>query len=256
MKMMITMMKVARKAAVLIAVCMLAWSATTAQAAVILSPDADTTLSNDSNRGPTVGHGSSSVWQVRWHSAPRVRIGYVRYDISGVDPSLYGAGTLHGTFSDSGKNGPSSGGMWDVWGLNDDVVASGDIQGNDWNSSTINYSNAGGVDNDAAEGTFAFENATHLGTMSFDGMDVQPLAFWSNTTDLPLGDFLNADTDGLVTLMFIDVAQNGDEYYVDSLEGNTSDGHGPMKLSFVPEPTSVCLALLGLVGLWTRRRGR
>lgn len=217
-------------------------------AVISLIPDADARLSNDPDRGPTSNTGSSGQWEVRWHSAPRVRIGYVRYDITGIDPSLFPTATLSGTFTDSSRNGPSDGsGKWNVYGLKDNVVASGGIQGNDWDESTINYSNAAGVDNDAPEGTFDFTpDAEFLGTISFTGEDVQPLSFSSNTTDLNLASFLAADTDGLVTFLFMDVGQNGDEYRIDSKEGNTNNGHGPMTLNFVPEPAS--LALLAAAG--------
>jgi hypothetical protein len=230
------------------------------RADIMVLPTADTLLSNDPDRGATVNHGSAAQWQVRWHSAPRVRIGYVQYDISGVDPSLFSTATFSGTFTGSSYNGPSSGGSWNVYGLNDDVVADGlGRQGNDWDESTITYANAAGVDNAAAEGTFSFlaGETTLLGTMSFDGVDVQPLPFASNTTDLDLSGFLNADTDGLVTFLFMDIAQNGDEYRVDSLEGNTADGHGPMALVFVPEP-SVAMLMLGGLGILSlaRRRNR
>ncbi|WP_425399992.1 PEP-CTERM sorting domain-containing protein [Aeoliella sp.] len=142
---------------------------------------------------------------------------------------------MRGTFRDSSRNGPGDGsGMWDVYGLND-VTTTG--QGNNWIESgegSINYSNASGVDNSALIDTFAFNSdATFLGTMSFDGNDVQPLPFASNSTDLPLGSFLNADTDGLVTFMFMSSSQDGHEYHIDSKEGNMSGGHGPMTLNFV-----------------------
>ncbi|WP_425399994.1 PEP-CTERM sorting domain-containing protein [Aeoliella sp.] len=224
--------------------------------AASLIPDADTRLSNDTDRGPTSNTGSSSVWEVRWHSAPRVRIGYVRYDISGINPALFGSATLSGTFTDSGRNGPSDGsGMWNVYGLND-TTSSG--LGNSWDESAVNYSNASGVDNSAAVGTFAFNSdATFLGTMSFDGVDVQPLPFSSNTADLDLSAFLNADTDGLVTLMFMDVDQRGHEYRINSKEGSTADGHGPMRLNFVPEPSSIALVALALAGVgFAVRRSR
>lgn len=256
MKMLI---QTAWKGTLLAATCMLSWSATMVDAATIsLIPNADARLANDSNRGPTSNTGSEAQWEVRWHSAPRVRIGYVRYDITGINPALYSSATLSGTFTASGFNGPAAGtGKWNVYGLNDDVVASGGILGNDWGETAINYSNAAGVDNLAALGTFAFtSDVTLLGTLSLDGVDVQPLPFASNTTDLDLTAFLNADTDGLVTFLFMDVAQNGDEYRIDSKEGNMLSGHHPTTLNFVPEPTTLGLVWLGAAGLWTRRRGR
>lgn len=205
---------------------------------IVLIPDADARLANDPNRGPTSNVGGSTVWEVRWHDAPRIRIGYLRYDISEIDPSRFATATISGTFTDSSRNGPGDGsGMWNVYGLNDDVVSNevGRL-GNDWPESAVHYANAAGVRNDAELGTFEIleSETTWLGTISFDGVDEQPLPFSSNTTDLDLTEFLNADTDGLVTFLFMDVGQNGDEYRIDSKEGNAADGHGPTTLNFIP----------------------
>ena len=73
----------------------------------------------------------------------------------------------------------------------------------------------------------------------------RPLPFSSNTEDLPLGDFLAADTDGLVTLIWINSTQasSGGEYRIDSKEGNTADGHGPTTLNFEPATDIIDLDL-------------
>lgn len=198
-----------------------------------LVPDADTWLSNGAGSGPTATHGGESIMQLRWYddgSTTRIRIPYIRYDISQINPDFFSTATLSGTFRDSGKDGPGS---WQVWGLNDTLTAAG-TAGVDWDELTVSYSNAAGMDNAAAVGTFGFSSdATQLGTIAVDTMDLQPLPFASNTTDLDLSSFLASDTDGLVTFILMDLEEaGGKEFYIDSRTGNTSDGHGPMTLNF------------------------
>jgi hypothetical protein len=239
-----------RRALIFLGVALLALLWAAPSQAMVLTVDADTLLSNDSNRGPTVTHGSASQMQMRDLAGVRVRIAYFRFDITGVDSSLFGTATLGGTFRDSSKNGASSGSTFDVYGLDDGAA------GNDWDESTVSYSNAAGVDNSSLLGEYAFDGASMLGTIAYDGADVQPLPFASNTTDLDLTAFLNADTDGLVTFLMIDANATGDEYYIDSLEGNAADGHGPMTMTFIPEPSTTLLMLggLGLFSLLRRRK--
>ncbi|QDU56549.1 PEP-CTERM sorting domain-containing protein [Aeoliella mucimassa] len=199
-----------------------------------LTPDADTYITNGGGSGPTSHHGGKSSVEVRWYddgSTTRIRMGYVRFDIAGINPEFFtNEVTLSGTFTGSSYNGP---GVWDVYGLNDTITAV-DTLGVDWDDSEISYSNAAGVVNDAPVGTFGFtSDATMLGTLTLDGVDEQPLPFISNGSDLDFSSFLNADTDGLVTLLFISSTSDGKEYRIDSSEGSTSNGHGPMTLNFM-----------------------
>ena len=213
----------------LMAVLLLGWNAT-AVADISLVPDADARLSNDTNRGPDSATGSAGtlggqLWEVRWHPV-RVRIGYLRYDISGIDPSMFSTATLSGTFRD-GKDGPSDGsGLWNVHGLNDDVVANPPRQGNDWDEATVAYENAGGVNNSSPLEDFEFTDSTFLGTIALSGVDP---TFESNTTDLDLTSFLNADTDGLVTFLISSASQDEHEYQVLSKE---SPAETPATLNF------------------------
>lgn len=217
----------------LVVVACLSWSAT-AEADISLVPDADARLANDANRNSGSAVGGSDQWEVRWREVPgsfRIRIGYVRWDITGIDPSLFPSATISGFFTDTGRNG---GGTWDVYGLKDSVTSSGGIQGNDWDESTINYSNAAGVDNNAPQDTFAFTSDVDLlGSINFDGDDTVPLDFSSDPATLDLNDFLNADTDGLVTFLFMDSDFTDTEWRIHSKEdGTLPEGHGPTTLNF------------------------
>lgn len=221
--------------------------------------DDETFLSNDDNRGPGVGHGSSSSFDVRWYddgNAQRVRIGLIRWDISGIDPSLndYSTATMKLGF----RNGDAGPGSISVYGLNDDVVADRltGRQGNDWDPGTITFENAPGIDNDAPLHTFEIlaSETELLGKIVVPSSGAN--AVTSNTTDLPLEDFLNADTDGLVNFLLINETLDNEYYRVRANFDNS--GSGPPMLNFtkVPEPSTVALVLIGLVAAapLTRRR--
>ena len=201
--------------------------------------DADTYLTNDGGgAGPGTNHGTKSQWEVRWfddfEGTSRIHIGYIRFDVSGIDPALFPTATLNGTFTASGYNGP---GIWNVYGLNDNVVSneSGRL-GNDWGETAVTFANAAGLDNAAAPGSFTIlpEETTFLGTLVHTNYDVQPLPFASNPDDLDLSAFLAADTDGLVTLLLMNDTVDGHEYRVDSKEGSSASGHRPVTLDFFP----------------------
>lgn len=221
-----------------------------ASAEVLTYVDADTTVVNDPNRGPTTTYGNDSILQVRWHEAPRVRLTYARFDISEIDPADYGDIMLAGNFTASSYNGS---GTWNIYGLNDSQNE------DDWDEATMNFTDAPGIDNNIDLGEFeVWASETELlGTITLDGVDEQPLGWQSNTTDLPLADFFTADTDGLVTFIIVSATQSGTEWRIDSKEASFTGAHAdaaPMRLVVVPEPAS--LVLLGGAGLMLAARRR
>lgn len=211
------------------------WSFTTGESSVInpyepltLEVDADTYLTNDEKNGPTDAHGTKSQIEMRWHEV-RIHMGYVRFDITGVPASMLdGSIILSGSFTADNRN---NAGTWNVYGVDDSVG------GDNWAETSINYATAAGVDPSAPINSFGITNAMLLGTITLDGNDptngVAP-TFISNSTNLNLGAFLTADTDGKVTFIIIDDAEDGSERYLDSKEGLNTGGHGPMKLNFIP----------------------
>jgi PEP-CTERM motif len=211
---------------------------------------------NDPNRGPGVGGNRSDFFEVRHHEAPRKKIGYLKYDISGIDASLFPSATLSGGFASSSHD---NAGVWNIYGLNDgedntDNVVDGSFGESNWTEEELSYSQGLGVDvSVAVDSTDLGLDVTEialLGTITLPGN----APFVSNPTDLPLGTFLNADTNGVVTFLIADANFSGTEWRVGVKENATVGG---IQLSFVPEPSSIVLIGLGLVGLvWGRGRGK
>lgn len=144
----------------------------------------------------------------------------------------------------------------DVFGLNDDVV------GQNWNETGITYDNAPGL---AQDGIIGDDNdidpseTTNLGTLSPDTGNTGEETTLSSTA---LTNFLNTDTDGLVTLILvrdpqtpIDDMRTGNHDFA-SKEHLTLD---PPRLSFdatlIPEPAALALVAFGGV-LFAGRRLR
>lgn len=229
------------------------------EAGPILTTTDDAYAGNDSNRGPTVvgdRNEASAFFEVR-HLTTTVRkkIGYIKYDITGVNPSLFPTATLSGGFSTTTND---AAGTWNVYGLIDGVtnvddVADGSFGEANWTEGGLTYAKGLGVDptvttTDASLGLDLTE-ITLLGTITLPG----DAPFASNPTSLPLGAFLAADTNGVVTFLITDASAVGSEWRVTARE-NTDGGSDPngvsggVLLSFVPEPTSVVLVMMGLCG--------
>ena len=215
---------------------------------ISLEADADTWLSNDERSDAEVTNGNDDTLQLRWH-AVRDRLVYVRFDITGIPEEVFESATLAGSFSFPNGESKFKSGTWNVYGVDDD-------QNNNWTESSVRYSTAAGVVNTASNNTFAITNAALLGTIFFDGTintntvdgttnsAVAATTFTSVVTNMSLNAFLLEDTDGLVTFILIDSTQTGNEWYVDSKEGSSANGHGPMTLNFdaivsPPEATTI-----------------
>ncbi len=161
---------------------------------------ADTYLSNDgqgANYGPTTTHGAdTSLRAFRQLANTRSKTGYLRFDLGDATGDMSGAVlTLQATFL------KGSAAAVQVYGLID-----GD--GDSWDESAITYNTAPGVipNPPTALGNCALDTpkVTLLGTITTPAVGgTYPVEFSSNPTDLPLATFLQADTNKLVTFIFI-----------------------------------------------------
>lgn len=175
--------------------------------------------------------------------------GYLRFDLSSASlPAAITGATL--TLDLIANNAP---GPVDVFGLNDlfagtdnsspadgDMSDDEDIHGQLWPEGVIDWLSAPGNDVNSPTG-LAATAVTPLGSWDItDGAD-GPRDFSSAA----LTAFINADTDGLVTLIFT-IDQPGGNVQFESKEKTLDADTVHPTLTLVPEPVSV--ALLGLGG--------
>lgn len=238
---------------------------------------ADTWLEND-NQGcdgtdpvctSTNTHGSDPDMVVRRLDGVRQKLALMRFDISDLDASVYDDAAIRFSFTSN---------------RNRELRVYGILDGNDnWDEATTSYDNAPGIMSgseggpDAVAAEIGLEptqlfpahtmgggpNLFQLGVIDIFDSEVPPgggddipgrrdIAV-SNPTSLPLGPFLNADTDGLVTfLMFLDVSNGNPTALIDTKE-NTAGRIFPA-IGAIPEPASAVLLGLASVALCAVRR--
>jgi hypothetical protein len=245
------------------AVLLLFFLAAVSQALTITTRDgngADGWISNDNQSSSYYSntvHNTTGM-QARYNGGgSRFRTTFIRFDISSVTGTIGADAQLQlgQTFTKGGAK------TMHVYGLVD-----GDA-GEFWSEATLCYDNAPGfltppegnnlgyyaIDSRLVLlGTFIIPAAPD-GTPSGGATLSTPRLILTDPTTLPLADFLNADTNGVVTLVLINEAgtsANNSENRFASKEDPT-DWAAPA-LVFVPEPAT--LALAGLGSLITLRR--
>jgi hypothetical protein len=205
---------------------------------------ADAYVRGGTNGGNNYGNSQNLVVKHSSNSS-FTRHAYLKFDLSDIGEALHAGLTLDVLSNNGGGNDPTPKVFTvEVFGLNDGE------SGENWAEGTIDYNNAPG----------------HLG--SNNGMDPSTTTFLGSfvVEDNPGGrvifanedliDFLNADTNDLVTLMLRRNGGNGGYNLVFA-----SDEHGSLQAPrldiverIVPEPATATLALLGLGALARRRR--
>jgi hypothetical protein len=216
-----------------------------AQAVTVTTADsngADTFLSNDSQSGggPDVVHGAENSLAIRRYDGTRQKIGYIRFDLTGITGDLTGA-TLSFNVTSSNRTR-----VWGIYGLFD---GPDDL----WNEAMISYSNAPGMVA-AAIGSYAI-NADKLQKLGTINIVNAPAIYISNTTDLNLDSFIINDKNKRLTFAVIpETTDSTASWYVTSKEGGAALAPVLTLPYAIPEP--VTIAMLGLGGLTLLRRRR
>jgi len=170
---------------------------------------ADTYLANDNQsglgtNGPDTTHGAEVRMRAfRQLADTRSKTGYIRFDITGIAGDMSGA-TL--TFDATYLKGAAK--VVQVYGL---IDGDGDL----WDESMVTYNTAPGVipNPPTTLGNCVLDMAkvTLLGTITAPAAGpAYPVTFSSSPTELPLASFLDADTNGLVTFLFVGTDNEGE----------------------------------------------
>jgi len=223
-----------------------ALAATAAQAAT-LTAIKDTYV--DSANG-TTNYGSSADLEVVTSNMTTgtSRVAYISFDISGITGPIVSASLdLQKT---SGRGNRATG----YFGVTDESFDSFD-------ETTLTYDNNPLLPTGAGGDATSLTGDTDLGILQsttpdrIDGVD--PYTSFddtSNGTD-ELVDFLNSDTNGIVTFAIRSDSVNGNPFVFASRDNTTPGLFAPtLTVTVIPEPASAAgIGLLGLVGLRRRR---
>lgn len=208
---------------------------------------ADTYLSNDSNSGAGVVHGSDGAMNVRAITDSRARLTLLRFDVSEYLAESLTEATVTVNFTMATRSR-----TWDVFGLAAENLDS-------WLESETNYSNGPGILS-ATSGNYAID-ATAWSALGTFGVQASSGQQTTDVVSLNLDSFLTADTNGSVSLLFSfqPGTDTNPDWWMTSKEGDAALAPtlNLPNAQLIPEPSTYA-AIFGLFALggavYLRRR--
>ena len=209
---------------------------------------ADTYLSNDSNAGPGVNHGTKGAVEVRNFAGTRLRVALVRFDVSGLTND---SDNTDATLRFTQTYGANRTRAWTIYGLRDGHI------GENWDEATTNYNNAPGVVGPGTgNATFSLdiynETTNPTGALEQLAVHTYPISLTSGPTTMSgvnLKNFIDADTDGIVTFLLVTTSDNSQTFGLAAKEDATRASTDRPHL-ILPNGTAGDSDLDGLADTW------
>jgi len=201
------------------------------------------------NDGGDTGDGQNEAMAVRYNGTNRHQLSFVRFDLGNIIPGSVTNAEMH-LFTWRTQTTQQH----RVWGLNDGVAdghSTGDglttHQGENWlEDATFKWSTAPEtfVDGSSVRNE-TFSNSTSLGDFTAPGSEGADVTALSGAN---LIDFLNADTNGVVTFIIERIDPSGGNYVVYTTKETTTLGSGATVETGTMAPYLILAAQVGVRG--------
>jgi hypothetical protein len=189
-------------------------------------------------------YGTATTLHAQDYLATSSLLLFIRFDLSSYTPGSFTGATLDLT---SLSAAAAVGKPFSVWGLKDSQNADG------WGESTITYNNAPGLT--IGSGVATLDVDSSKADRLDDGTLLQ-VASGSTVSfsDADLLSFLNADTDGLVTLIIGAPRVPGEPAFLWAAKEHATLAAPTLTFDVVPEPSAALLGGFSMLALLRRRR--
>lgn len=175
-------------------------------------------VNDTKNGGSTAHYKPTSYMYVRNHGAPRRRVQLISYDVSGLKEA---GEAFANTFLTLRRKAGSSNKVLSVYGVNED------LDNFDLNSGS--WSNLPGVANTPVPPmsdplTLVSLDIADLSELLLEQTNIPAGSVWSNTaTSAGLDEFLNADDDGTVLLLFVTFSPQDADFEIFARDRDTAE---------------------------------